>query len=242
MKKAVAISAALICTAILGVYIFFTFKPTKLQGSESVYNTITLQLSDNMFYDVRVPVEAKLLSTDGATVYTYDLLSIGVQDKEPSSFCKVQVGGRWVFASSEDGWLKATIKGFQDEQPYEGSYSLDNMQWTASLPDVVVSIEDIELEKLLDGNSKALGGTDFVTTQVAFGTFDVATKRALTKMATLYKQPLRFGMKTDYDMWVASGDYTVAVHSINYNTCVVISACGEIGRQYAAALLRRKEA
>ena len=87
----------------IGTGAYFLFKPKELLGSESVYDTVTLQIEDNLFYDVRVPVEAKLESTDGTTIYSYDLLTVGVQDMEPTTFCKVKVGNRWVFAPV--GWV-----------------------------------------------------------------------------------------------------------------------------------------
>ena len=222
---------------LIGTGAYFLLQPSELLGSATVYNTITLQIEDNLFYDVRVPVEANLESTDGVTIYSYDLLTVGVQDLEPSSFCKVKVGNRWVFASSKDGWLKATQIGFEEEQAYEGSYDTEDTEWIDSVPQVVMDLDPEILEGLKEGSSYTFGGEEFVTSQIAYGTFDVAVDRALLKMSTLYKQPILYGMLTSEKLWVTSNLYTVAVSPVNFNTCLVVTAFGETGKQYAAALM-----
>lgn len=238
MKRIVAIILIIVLSlGILGTGAYFLFKPEELLGSETVYDTVTLQIEDNLFYDVRVPVEANLESTDGATIYSYDLLTVGVQDTEPSSFCKVKVGDRWVFASSKDGWLKATQVGFEKEQAYEGSYDTEDTEWVDSIPKVVMELDPAVLEDLRDGGSYTFGGPEFVTSQIAYGTFDMAVNRALLKMSTLYKQPILYGMLAENQLWVSENLYTVAVAPINYNTCLVVTAYGESGKQYAAALM-----
>lgn len=238
MKRVIAIvlGAVLLLSAI-GTGTYFLFKPKELLGSESVYDTVTLQIEDNLFYDVRVPVEAKLESTDGTTIYSYDLLTVGVQDMEPTTFCKVKVGNRWVFASSKDGWLKATQAGFEQEVPYEGSYDTEDTKWIDTVPDVVMELDEELLEDLREGASYTFGGQEFVTSQIAYGTFEVATERALLKMSTLYKQPILYGMMADNKLWVSENLYTVAVAPINYNTCLVVTSYGDVGRQYAAKLM-----
>ncbi len=40
--------------------ILFVLSLRRLLGSDSVYNTVTLQIEDNLFYDVRVPVESQV--------------------------------------------------------------------------------------------------------------------------------------------------------------------------------------
>lgn len=238
MKRVIAIILVVVLVlGAIGTGAYFLFKPEELLGSDSVYNTITLQIEDNLFYDVWVPVEAKLESTDGATIYSYDLLTVGVQDTEPTSFCKVKVGDRWVFASSKDGWLKATQAGFEEEQAYEGAYDTEETEWIDSVPSVVLELDPAMLEDLKEGASYTFGGSEFVTSQIAYGTFDVAVDRALLKMSTLYKQPILYGMLTDNQLWVSENLYTVAVAPINYNTCLVVTAYGETGKQYAAALM-----
>lgn len=62
-------------------------------------------------------------------------------------------------------------------------------------------------------------------------------ERALLKMSTLYKQPINYGLMGDSKLWVTENLYTVAVSPINYNTCLVVTAYGEKGKQYAAALM-----
>lgn len=239
MKRIIAIILVVVLIlGLLGTVGFFLFKPKELLGSASVYNTVTLQIEDNLFYDVRVPVEAKLESTDGATIYSYDLLTVGVQDTEPSSFCKVKVGDRWVFGASKDGWLKATQLGFEEEQAYEGSYDIEETEWEDTVPEVVMELDEALLEDLKKGAAYTFGGKEFITSQIAYGTFDVAKNRALLKMSSLYKQPILYGMQTENCLWVTTNLYTVGVVPINFNTCLVVSAYGDLGSQYAAALVR----
>ena len=56
-------------------------------------------------------------------------------------------------------------------------------------------------------------------------------------MSTLYKQPILYGMMADNKLWVSENLYTVAVAPINYNTCLVVTSYGDVGRQYAAKLM-----
>lgn len=237
-KRAVAILLILLLIfSLVSTGIYFFVQPKEYLGSSSVYNTVTLQLDDTTFYDVRVPVEANLLYTDGTTVYDYDLISVGIQDTEPISDYKVKVGNRWVYAQSEDGWLKATLRGFEEETAYTGSYDTSKMKWTDTVPGVVMELDADMLDALREGQAYTFGENDFIISQLSFGTFDVACERSLMKMSTLFHQDLRYGMKTSNQLWVTSNRYTVAVSSVNYNTCLLISAYGEKGRQYAAALM-----
>ena len=238
MKRVISIILVIVLVlGLVGAGAYFLFRPTELLGSATVYNKITLQIEDNLFYDVRVPVEAVLESTDGATIYSYDLLTVGVQDIEPTSFCKVKVGNRWVFAASKEGWLKATKLGFEEEQAYSGSYDTENTKWVDSIPPVAMELDQGMMKDLRKGASYTFGGKEFVTSQIAYGTFDVAMERALLKMSTLYKQPINYGLMGDSKLWVTENLYTVAVSPINYNTCLVVTAYGEKGKQYAAALM-----
>lgn len=221
----------------IGVGIYLYCQPREFLGSDTVYNTITLQIGENTFYDVRVPVEAKLLRTDGMTVYEYDIITVGVQDLEPTTFCKVKVGERWVFANSPDNWYKATIGGFETEEPYEGTFDVESTRWTDTVPPLVMDLDRTMLESLQSGASIPLGGKEFVTSQVTYGVFDAIVDKALTRMSTLYLQPIKYGMRTEKALWVVSGEYTVAVRPINYNTCMLVTACGDTGRQYAIALM-----
>ncbi len=59
-------------------------------------------------------------------------------------------------------------------------------------------------------------------------------------MSSLYKQPIRMECSQPYQLWVSENLYTVAVSPINYNNCLVVTAYGEVGKQYAAALMGRK--
>ena len=156
-------------------------------------------------------------------------------DKQTVS--KVKVGNRWVFAASKEGWLKATKLGFEEEQAYSGSYDTENTKWVDSIPPVAMELDQDMMNDLRKGASYTFGGKEFVTSQIAYGTFDVAVERALLKMSTLYKQPINYGLMGDSKLWVTENLYTVAVSPINYNTSLVVTAYGEKGKQYAAALM-----
>lgn len=225
------------CAIACFILVAFLMTPKEFKGDAAAYDTVTLQLKDNTFYDVRVPKIAVLKATDGASVYTYDLLSVGVQDQEPPGPCKVKIGDRWVFGSSRDNYLKSTMAGFEVNKAYQGSYNTEKTKWTDTIPKVVIDLDPVMLKALRAGKSYALGGDEFINAQVAYGTFDSAVTRALTRMSTLYKQPITYGYKTANSLWVTSGKYTVCVSSINYNTCLIVSACGDEGRQYAAKLM-----
>lgn len=238
LQRAVAIIlVAVLLIGIITASAVLVLGEKEYKGNADVYNLITLQLEDNLFYKVHVPVEAELLSTDGATVYEFDLLTIGIQDMEPTSYCKVKVGERWVYAVSDDDWLKATMAGFETEQAFSATYDATHIDWSDNIPAVIYSLDTEMLAELRKGHAYALGGEEFVVTQIAYGTFDTAVDRSLLKMSTLYGEPLTYGMKGEKKMWMSSNHHTVAVSAINYNTCLVISAYGEAGRQYAAALM-----
>ena len=241
MKKSQRTVAIILVLVLLlglaGTGAMFIFGEKEYKGNADAYNLVTLQIEDNLFYKVHVPVEANLLSTDGATVYEFDLLTVGIQDTEPTSYCKVKVGDRWVFATSEDDWLKATMSGFETETAFSATYDASSVNWSDTIPSVIYSLDTEMLEELRNGHAYALGGEEFIVTQVAYGTFDTAVGRSLLKMSALYGEPLTFGMMGEKKMWMSSNRHTVAVSSINYNTCLVISSFGGTGRQYAAALM-----
>ena len=169
----------------IGVGIYLYCQPREFLGSDTVYNTITLQIGEN----------------------------------------------------SPDNWYKATIGGFETEEPYEGTFDVESTRWTDTVPPLVMDLDRTMLESLQSGASMPLGGKEFVTSQVTYGVFDAVVDKALTRMSTLYLQPIKYGMRTEKALWVVSGEYTVAVRPINYNTCMLVTACGDTGRQYAIALM-----
>lgn len=234
MKRVALLIALSLC---LAVGVFLLLKPQKIQGSAEVYDTITVQVGTNLFYNVYVPVEAVLEATDGAAIYDYDLLTIGVQSAEPSARCKVQVGDKWVYAVSKEGWLRATMLGFEQEQPYKGTYDLSTTLWTDELPPITLPLEQSILAQLRGNSYQSFGGAAYVTSEIMYGTFAEVTDRALLKMSTLYHQPILYGKYTTNLFWMTSNLYTVAVTPINYNTCLLITAYGEEGKQYAAAIM-----
>lgn len=237
MKKILIGLGAVLSMALIVVAVVILMQPQQINGNIYFYNTVTVQLAENTFYNIRVPAEAQLLSTDGATVYQYDLLTVGVQDTEPSTICKVKVADRWVFATSEENWFKPTLQGFEEESPYSVSYDWDEIKWEDELPPLVVKMESEAYTALQAGDSYLFGGDEFITTQTTYGTFSDVVNRALLKMVGLYKQTPTYGLVTDNIFWVTCNDYTVAVKFINYNTHLLITAHGEEGKQCAVALL-----
>lgn len=232
------VSVAVLTTT---AYVVYTAtRPQELYGSEDVYRLITLQLDENHFYDVHVPVEATLLETDGATIYKYDLLTVGVQDVEPTSVCKVLVEGRWVSVVSEEGWLKTSLAGIDSEYSYEGYLDTTDTVWEEEAPTYTGKVNAAALTEVRGGGSYLFGGSEFLTAQVMYGTFESCIQTALTRMSTLYKQPLTSGALNTKYMWMTSNLYVVAVVPINYNTCLVISGYGADSIAHAHALLQEE--
>lgn len=225
----------LLCATLTGIWQYT--RPKELLGNAEDYKTVTLQLDANLFYDVRVPTEAVLKATDGATIYEYDLLAVGIQDKEPSCPIKAFVGDRWVFAKSDTYHLKATAVGFEVEEPYEGTYDLRRVEWDESIPEVTTALDANILAYLSRGGATMLGGQDFVTCSDMYGTFDACIERACYKMSTLFGQEMEHALLTADTLWISSGGYTVAVETLNYNTCRVYTAHGSLGGQYIAAMI-----
>lgn len=210
----------------------------KLKGSELEYQTVTLQVQDKLFYDVRVPTNAVLESTDGVSYYSFDLLHVGVQDLEPATDCKVKVGNRWVFAESKDNWLRPTMIGFEILSPYQGGYSTEHTEWNAKLPSVTMPLDTEVYTRLKARSSLPFGGDEFITAQDMYRTYEETVDYALRRMSTVFEQPLITGAYTDGYLWIESSDYVVAVIPVNYNTCTLVTGHGERAVQYAAALVQ----
>lgn len=219
-----------------GVGIYFLLQPTQLQGDAEIYDTYTLEIADNLFYDVRVVPNAVLESTDHQSIYSFDLLSIGVQDIEPTTHFKVQVNGRWVFAESKDNWLRPTVRGFEENVAYTGTYDLEHTDFEVELPEFPSGTNPEILEALAEGEAWLFGGKDFIRTGITYGLYDAVCATQLIRMTTLFKQDLPYVHKGER-MWVERNDYVVAVIPVNYNTQFIIQAYGEQGRLYAAALV-----
>lgn len=234
----IAVAVLLIVAAVV---CFFIFRPAELHGSTSVYDTVTLQLAPNIFYDVWVPVEATLLSTDGATIYEYDLLTVGVQDTEPSSKCKVAVCGRWVFVNSPEGWLRTSLTGMDVEEPYYGTLDHEAIVWSEGTVDPVAYIPPTSLDFFCNGGVYAFGGSEFIAVQRVYDTYGGAYEQLLWKLFSLFKQDSGEGVVFESGVWITADEYTLALITENYNTYYLVTACGTSGREYAATLVNELE-
>ena len=238
VNRRLAIIIPVVLVLILGIAgaAYFLTRPAKLQGDEDVYNTVTLEIRNNLFYDVRVVPNAVLESTDHSTIYSYDLLTIGVQDVEPTANFKVQIDGRWVFVQSEDNWVKPTVHGFEVELPYTGAYDTEDVDWEVPLPNNPGGTNPELLEALAEGEVWLFGGNDFIRTGQTYGRFEEVVNNQLIRMTTLFHQPLT-RIHLGERLWCEQNGFIVAIVPINFNTQLTILAYGEQGRNYAAALV-----
>lgn len=125
----------ILCIVLIGALGFgcwwFFLRPTPLKGDVDNAHTITLNLHDNIFYDVLIPNEAVLGDTDEHYTYEYDLLRVGVRDTEPlDADYKVQVDGRWVYAYSDDDWLRTVVYSMEHNEPYEVRHGFEYDTYT----------------------------------------------------------------------------------------------------------------
>lgn len=132
VKKILITLGVLILIAAIGFGAWWFFlRPTPLKGDINNASAITLNLHDNIFYDVLIPNEAVLEETDEHYTYEYDLLRVGVRDTEPlDADYRVQVDGRWVYAYSEDDWLKTVAYSVENNKPYEVVHEFEYLTTT----------------------------------------------------------------------------------------------------------------
>lgn len=231
MVKKILIALILIIP-IAGVGVYLYLHPSPMQGSVDNSHTVTLYLGNGTYFDVLVPNEATLIETDEATVYRYDLLTVGVQDMEPSSKCKKQVEGRWIFAASDEKFLIPSMYSFEHNVPYSPTLGECLPEGEPPTPTVV---ENPITETFI------FGIDDYIIAEDAYGVWDVIVTQALTRLAQLTGQDSHSYFVSSDTMYASYGDYTVGVIYKNYNTHQVIIAKGQRGTDNALHLLTQRE-
>lgn len=247
-KRVVAIVLVVVLlVGAIGGGIFILTRPTKINGDPNNYNTVTLKVDEQYYYDVRVPAEATLTGTDQKTFYRYDLLTVGVQDSEPTTGYKVKIANRWVYAVSDDNWVAPTVVGFEDEQPYEGWINTHEpdpetneggTNWGAPMR----SAREPADQTMLASESIAIeGSNEFFCMAKGFGRYEHAREQLLKDVSVLYDVDIWEVHTTDTMMWVESNGYAQGFRMLNFNTFVMYQAYGEEYVNLAAYRLLNEE-
>lgn len=227
-KIIIAVVCVLLVVALaFGAWWFF-LRPTPLKGSLDNYHKVSVYLRDNTYYDVWVPNEAKLITTDEHISYEFDLLEIGVQPYEPTADYKVKVNDVWVYALSKDKWLKPTIKGFEEEQPYVVKPVYEKTVDENGFPIVWAdgSYPSGGTEVVSDATHVLEGGDYLIKADTNLGLYADNVQNILGRLCHLTKGYVPHYYDDGKIMYAKSGNYAVGLKYVNYNTTVCYIAKG----------------
>lgn len=227
-----------------GVYWFF-LKPKPLLGSVENAHSVRLNIADNVYYDVLVPNEAVLLETDEATVYRFDLLTVGIQDVEPTSTAyKVKVEGRWVYVESKDLWLKPSAYSMEVNAPYS-LHPVYEYLWTTNeegeqVPAIwndgpAPEFRESQYEPGIGAHIYAQN--DYIIYGEEYGRWADVVEHMLTKLCALSRDYVPHYYEDGLRMYAYCNGYTVGVVYGNFNTQYTVVAKGQVGTNEALAIL-----
>ena len=240
-----ALSLVLIIAATCIVVWFFFLKPAPLKGDVNNSHVITLNLYDNVFYDLYIPNEAVLEKTDEHYTYEYDLLKVGVRDTDPlDADYKIQVDGRWVYAYSSDDWLKTIAYSVEHNLPYEVNYEFEYLtyideetgeemvkDWACGPYPASTTCEYIEPGVYIYGDG------DYLIYKEQYGQYRNVMDDMFDRLVQ-YTGRYMCEYYNDYYMcYAADGGITVGVVSINFNTQYTVFAKGPTATRQALAIL-----
>ncbi len=238
---------ALLAGAVFGVWYFF-LRPTPLKGSVDNAYSVTLNLKDNLYYDVLVPNEAKLLGTDEHYVYEFDLLKIGVQDTEPLNVdYKIQWEDRWIWAVSSDDWLLPTVYSFEHNKPYSvfHQFPID----TGVDPETGEAVwvdwsqgpkpHSVRDPILKEETSHIYGDGDYILYTKELNTWGNVINLCLDRLAQATGQPSTYYYDNGKCFYIEQDGYCAGALYINYNTQYAVFARGTSGLEEARAILAK---
>lgn len=237
---------ALLCSCGFGVW-FFLFRMQSLRGDISHAYAVTLYIKDGVTYDVWVPNEAELIETDQASLYRFDLLTVGVQDIEPTAKYKVPVEGRWVYAKSEDNWLSPTAWGFEHEEAKHISpryrYTEVVNEETGEVTPAVWddgTLPPCNIEPTLADYDVDIDGTDYIIYGSTYGVWEDTRDNLLARLCSLSDDYVPHYYDDGRLFYAECGDYCVGMKYTNFNTNETMVAHGSDFKTETLALLHRR--
>lgn len=251
MKKIVIGALSLVLVTGLGVGSYFTYKhftDKPLKGSVEDSRIITMQLKGNEFLDIRIPGNAKLVSSNFDNTFEFDIITVQKLDQEPRlADLKKQFDGYWVTADSKDGWLVPTMDSFDKSEPYisyvdwDSKIFLEGRPELPTLPNKVhitkngtyLPSEQIRLTALGD-NTTLWYPEDkgFLYSNIVYGEYRDVINEYAAKMPNLYKSDFKEYYHDNGVFFARHGDFAVGVRYINRNTQYAISVKGEEAYPY----------
>lgn len=215
---------------------WFFLRPTPLLGTLENSRTITLNLYDNVFFDVQVPNEAVLRTTDEHYTYEFDLLTVGVQTTEPElADYKIQVDGRWLYATSDKYWLYSTVHSFEHNKSYTVEHAfpeIEGIDWATGPAPVALT------EPTVTGEDSVLYGEDgYLIFTKEFNMWEGACNNSLDKLAQATGKLSPAYYSDGKIFYAEQGEYCVGIRAINFNTQYAVFAKGPEGCAEARAIL-----
>lgn len=245
-KILIALGCVLLAAALgFGAWWFF-LRPTPLKGDVDNAHVVTLNLHDNIFYDVLIPNEAVLEETDEHYTYEYDLLRVGVRDTEPiDADYKVQVDGRWVFAYSDDDWLKTIAYSVENNQPYEVNHAFEYITYTD--PETGEEVEKnwacgpapayTAVDVPVDLGVTIYDEGDYVIYKEQYGQYAAVCTLISDQLVQQTGQYMPEYYQDGHIFYAAKDGVVVGVIQQNFNTQYTVFARGQQGVQQALAIL-----
>jgi hypothetical protein len=246
MKRFLILLAILVVIAAAVVFVLKYDREKPLVGDVNNYDKVSIQLEPHRFYDVRVPPEAVLLSSDYESNYEFDLLSISKLDAVPK-VCDIYttVGDTNIVANSKSRMLAATQAGFDEEDPYtiyvdwEDKLYIEGTPAVPSLPEGAVQVanstyvgEGANTTPMSDNSVVWYTEDGFMQGSVIFSEYPLAIEAYAAKFLGLYGTDFSGYYHQDAIFFAESGDFYVGVRYINKNTQYAIAGKGAIALPY----------
>lgn len=245
-KKILTIVGILLLITALGFAGWFFLRPTPLKGDVNNAHTISLNLHDNVFFDVLIPNEAVLEETDEHYTYEYDLLRVGVRDTEPfDADYKVQFDTRWVYAYSEDDWLKTVAYSVENNKPYEVNHGFEYLTYidpvlnvevakdwaTGPAPYIDNPVDTVEPGVIIYGEG------DYLIYKEQYGQYKPVCDLMSDQLVQSVGQYMPEYFQNGTIFYATKNGVTVGVVGENFNTQYTVFAKGQQATEMALSIL-----
>lgn len=229
MKKSRTILLLLLLVVIgVGGYFAFQFtlgKEKEIKGDPELYKKVTLEISKGEFYNVRVPADDDLISSNFHNSYEFENIKIYVVDSEPAAGYYHQVGDSYIVAESEERVFAPTFSGWELEEPFTASAPpIDASITLKSLPSYTPT--DLSEEYAASYSNSTLyypstGG--YLETTLYFDKFESVVSRLLARFPAIYAQDITQYYNDGSLMYAESQDFYVGVKKRDFNTTYAVT-------------------
>lgn len=245
MKKSRTI-LLLLLLVVVGVGGFFAYeftlgKDVEIKGDPDLYKKVTLEIAKGEFYNVRVPADDDLISSNYHNSYEFEDIKIYVVDSEPAIGYYTKVDDSYVVAESRERMYAPTFSGWELEKPFSVAAPLiDESIILDSIPPYTPTTMSEELA--IETSNATLyyptaGG--YLETTLYFDKFDSVVSRLLARFPAIYNQDIVSYYNDGSMMYAESSDFCVGVKKRDFNTAYAVT--GQFQRDAVLTMLGSDE-